>query len=90
VPEFLSRPLEWFRGRSNAQKVLIGAVVLIVLTAASRVMEVIAFLVFIMAAVAFLVQLARRRPTQVWMIIALGSLAAAVLFGVIEEAIFGP
>ena len=40
MPEFLSRPLEWFRGRSKAQKVLIGVGVLIVLLAASWVMQV--------------------------------------------------
>ena len=40
VPEFLSRPLEWFRGRSNAQKVLIGAGVVIVVIAAFWVMQV--------------------------------------------------
>jgi hypothetical protein len=40
VPEFLSRPLEWFRGRSNAQKVLIGAGVVIVLIAAFWVIQV--------------------------------------------------
>jgi uncharacterized protein involved in response to NO len=90
VPEFLSRALEWLRGRSNVQKALIGAGVLVVLIAASRVVSVIALLVFIVAAVAFLVQLARRRPTRGWMIIALGSLAAAVLFGAVEGAISGP
>jgi lipopolysaccharide export LptBFGC system permease protein LptF len=90
VPEFLSRPLEWLRGRSNVQKALIGAGVLVALIAASRVVLVIALLVFIVAAVAFLVQLARRRPTRAWMIIALGSLAATVLFGAVEGAISGP
>ena len=40
VPEFLSRPLEWFRGRSNAQKVLIGAGVVIVLIAAFWMLQV--------------------------------------------------
>jgi hypothetical protein len=40
VPEFLSRPLEWFRGRSNAQKVLIGVGVVIVLIAAFWVIQV--------------------------------------------------
>jgi hypothetical protein len=40
VPEFLSRPLEWFRGRSKAQKVLIGAGVVIVLIAAFWVIQV--------------------------------------------------
>ena len=39
VPEFLSRPLEWFRGRSNAQKVLIGVGVVIVLIAAFWVIQ---------------------------------------------------
>jgi hypothetical protein len=40
VPEFLSRPLAWFRGRSNAQKVLIGAGAVIVLIAAFWVVQV--------------------------------------------------
>ena len=40
MPEFLSRPMEWFKGRSNAQKVLIGAGVVIVLIAAFWVMQV--------------------------------------------------
>jgi hypothetical protein len=40
VPEFLSRPLEWFRGRSNAQKVLIGVGAMIVLIAAFWVIQV--------------------------------------------------
>jgi hypothetical protein len=40
MPEFLSRPLEWFRGRSKAQKVLLGAGVVIVVIAASWVMQV--------------------------------------------------
>ncbi len=40
MPEFLSRPLEWFRGRSNAQKVLIGTSVVMVLIAAFWVMQV--------------------------------------------------
>ena len=40
MPEFLSRTLEWFRGRSNAQKVLIGVGVLIVLIAAFWVIQV--------------------------------------------------
>ena len=40
MPEFLSRPLEWFRGRSNAQKVLIGGGVVIVLIAAFWVIQV--------------------------------------------------
>ncbi len=40
VPEFLSRPLEWFRGRSKAQKVLIGAGVVIVLIAAFWVIQI--------------------------------------------------
>ena len=39
VPEFLARPLEWFRGRSNAQKVLIGVGVVIVLIAAFWVIQ---------------------------------------------------
>jgi hypothetical protein len=41
VPEFLSRPLEWFRGRSKTQKVLLGAGVVIVVIAASWVMQVV-------------------------------------------------
>ena len=39
---------------------------------------------------AFLVQLARRRPARGWVIIVLGSLAATVLFDAIEEVILGP
>ena len=39
MQEFLSRPLEWFRGRSNAQKVLIGAGVVIVVIAAFWVIQ---------------------------------------------------
>jgi hypothetical protein len=90
VQEFLSRLLEWLRGQSDVQKSLIGAGVLVVLIADIRVVQIIALLAFIVAALAFLVQLARRRPARGWMIIVLGSLAATVLFGAIEEVILGP
>ncbi len=40
MPEFLSRLLEWFSGRSNAQKVLIGVGAVIVLIAAFWVIQV--------------------------------------------------
>jgi drug/metabolite transporter (DMT)-like permease len=89
VPEFLRSPLEWFWERPGTQKALIGAAALVVLIAASRVVSVIATLIFIVAAIAFLVQLVRRRPTWGWMFVALGALGAAVLFGATASAIYG-
>lgn len=88
--EFLSRAADWFRARSGTERVLIGAVFLIVLAAASELISVIAMFVFVVAAVVFVVQAVRRRPSQGWMFVALGSLAAAVLLFALAGAIYGP
>jgi drug/metabolite transporter (DMT)-like permease len=62
---------------------------LVVLIALSEVVAIIATLIFIVAAIAFLVQLVRRRPTRGWMFVALGALGAAVLFSATASAIYG-
>lgn len=90
MPEFLSSAIEWFRARSGTEQALIGAVVLIVLAAASELISVIAMFVFVVAAVTFVIQAMRRRPSRGWMFVALGSLAAAILFFVLAGAIYGP
>ena len=61
---------------------------MVVLIALSGVV-IIATLIFIVAAIAFLVQLVRRRPTRGWMFVALGTLGAAILFSATASAIYG-
>jgi drug/metabolite transporter (DMT)-like permease len=76
-------------GAPGTQKALIGAAALVVLIALSEVVAIIATLIFIVAAIAFLVQLVRRRPTRGWMFVALGALGGAVLFSATASAIYG-
>ncbi len=59
------------------------------LIALSWVVAIIATSILIVAAIAFLVQLVRRRPTRGWMFVALEALGAAVLFSATASAIYG-
>jgi hypothetical protein len=70
MPQFLSRSWGWFQARSNVQKAGIVVVSILVPVAASRVVYIVAGLVFVVALGIVFIRLVRRQPVRVWAIAA--------------------
>src|SRR5215210_3982438 len=90
MPQFLSRPLGWFRTRPPIQQVLIGVVLLLLLVVASPLTAVLSWLFFVVALAGFAIRLARRRPLRSWAIAAVGALVFAVVFTGLSANIYPP
>jgi hypothetical protein len=88
VPDFLRRLLDWFRARPPNQRALIASAVIIFLVLISRVLFVIAGIVFLATLCGMIVQLVRQESARSWVAATGIALVMTLLFGLVANTLY--
>jgi uncharacterized membrane protein (DUF441 family) len=90
VPDLLRKLLEWFGDRPKTEIALIASAAIVLLVLISRVLYVIAAIVFLVALCGMIVQLVRRQSARAWVAATGVALGMTLLFGFVANTIYGP
>lgn len=88
--ESVERASEWFRARSEPQRFILAAAVVLALVLASPVVWAVAVAGFVAAVVGLVAALVRRRPVRIWLVAGGIALVGMMVFGTFVESIYGP